>query len=115
MFDACPTQARFDLLKQIRRFFLHHGPDLAQAVSRLGGAPAKQRLARCMTLRPPMSGGLAVTPGHSGCANEEVLMNTRQNPLKGLDELAATAVRFGPELCRSDPRSEQNITRHGRA
>lgn len=51
MFDACPTQARFDLLEQIRRFFLHHGPDLAQAVSRLGGAPAKQRLARCMTLR----------------------------------------------------------------
>lgn len=47
MFDSCPTEARFDLLERIRRFFLLHGPDLAMAASRLGGAAAARRVASC--------------------------------------------------------------------
>lgn len=47
MFDECPTEARFDLLERIRRFFLYHGRDLKMAASLLGGASATRRLASC--------------------------------------------------------------------
>ncbi len=64
MFDACPTQARFDPLKRIRRFFLCHGTEFAQAVSRLGGAPATQRLASCVA-GSSQSGALTTISGGS--------------------------------------------------
>lgn len=44
------------------------------------------------------TGDRALTPGHSGCANEEVPMNIRQTRPQGIDDLAAIAVRLGREL-----------------
>jgi hypothetical protein len=47
MFDAFPTEARFDLLERIRRFFLLHGTDLALAASLLGGTAGVRRVGSC--------------------------------------------------------------------
>lgn len=62
---------------------------------------------------PPVPGGLALTSGHSGCANEEVLTNKRQNPLKGLDELAATPVRLCWELGQMADATSLDGSSHG--
>lgn len=47
MFDTSPTEARFDLLERLRRFFLYNDHDLALAASRLGGVAAKRRVISC--------------------------------------------------------------------
>lgn len=47
MFDTCSSEARFDLIERIRRFFLYNGHDLALAALQLGGAAAERRVTSC--------------------------------------------------------------------